>query len=85
MFVEQRLVGAQVVVLLGVVAGMHVVAELEVAEVGLGLAGEDPQQAGLAGAVEPEHEQPLATAEVEVDVLEDRSGRRTPCRARSPG
>ncbi len=50
---------------------------MNVAEVGLGLAGEDPQQAGLAGAVEAEHEQPLAATEVEVDVLEDRSGRRS--------
>ena len=58
--------------LLGVVAGVHLVAELEVAQVGFGLAGEDPQQAGLAGTVEPEHEQPLAAPEVEVDVLEDR-------------
>ena len=42
------------------------------AAVGVGLAGEDAQQARLAGAVEPEHEQPLAPAEVEGDVVEDR-------------
>ena len=42
---EQRLVRPQVVVLLGVVAGSHVVAELERAPVGGRLAGEDAQQA----------------------------------------
>ena len=72
MLSSSDVVGAQVVVLLGVVAGVHLVAELEVAEVGLGLAGEDAQQARLAGAVEAEHEQALAAAEVEADVLEHR-------------
>ena len=69
--VEQRLADAQVVVLLGVVAGGHVVPELERAPVGRRLAGEDPQQRRLAGAVEPEHEQALAAPEVERHVGED--------------
>ena len=65
-------VGAQVVVLLGVVPDRDVVPVVEETEIGGGLAGEDAQQAGLAGAVEAEHEQALAAAEVEVDVLEHR-------------
>ena len=74
---------AQVVVLLRVVADGDVVAEVERAEVGLGLAGEDAQQARLAGAVEPEHEQPLAAAEVERRRPRTRAGRRTPWRDRA--
>ena len=58
--------------LLGVVAGGDVVAPRDRAAVGLRLAGEDPQQARLAGPVEAEHEQPLAAPEVERDVGEDR-------------
>ena len=46
--------------------------KLEIAEVGRGLAGEDPQQAGLAGAVEAEHQQALAASEIERDVFEHR-------------
>ena len=38
---DQRLVGRQVVMLLRVVPGMHLIAELEVAEVGSGLLGQD--------------------------------------------
>ena len=68
--VEQRGTRVEVVVLLRVVARRHLVAELEVTEVGLRLTGQDAQQARLAGPVEAEHQQPLATAEIERDVLE---------------
>jgi hypothetical protein len=44
----------------------------EVAEVGVGLPGQDAQQRGLSGAVEPQDQQPLAAAEVERHVLEHR-------------
>ena len=71
--VEQRRRRPQVVVLLGVVADVDVVAERRTCpRSAVGLAGEDAQQARLAGAVEAEHEQPLAAAEVEGDVLEHR-------------
>ncbi len=70
--VEQRIVNHQVVVLLGVITRMHLVTPVEVADVCVGFAGEDAQQAGLASAVEAEHEQSLALAEVEADVFEDR-------------
>ena len=69
-FVSSVSVRPQVVVLLGVVAGDDLVAELERATVGVRLAGEDAQQAGLAGPVQPEHEQALAAPEVEGDVAE---------------
>ena len=45
--------------------------ELERAPIGRRLPGEDPQQGRLAGAVEAEHEQALAAAEVERHVGED--------------
>ena len=70
--VEQRRVGLQVVVLLRVVADVDVVTEVELAEVRVGLAREDSQQAGLAGTVQAEHEQPIAAADIERDVLEHR-------------
>ena len=57
--------------LLGVVAGRHVVPELERSTVGRRLPSENPQQRRLAGAVQPEHQQPLAATEVERDVGED--------------
>ena len=58
--------GLEPVVLLGVVAGDDAVAEADRAGVGLGLAGQDAQQGGLAGAVEPHDQQALAAADVEV-------------------
>ena len=50
--VEQRLVHHEIVVFLGVIASVHLVAPLKIAEVRFGLAGQDPQQARLAGAIE---------------------------------
>ena len=70
--VEQRGIALQVVVLLRVVADVDVVAEAEDTGIGRGLAGEDAQQAGLAGAVEPQHQQTIATTDVERDVFEHR-------------
>ena len=58
--------------LLRVVAHGDLVPVAEVAEVGFGLAGQDAQQAGLAGPVEPQHQQPVATTDVERDVFEHR-------------
>ena len=49
--------------------------EREGPAVGLGLPHQDPQEARLPGAVEPQHQQALCAAEVEAHVLEDR---RTP-------
>jgi hypothetical protein len=45
-------VDLEVVVFLGVVAGVNLIAPLELTEVGLGFAGKDAQQAGLTGAVQ---------------------------------
>ena len=56
--------------LLGVVADVDLVAPRQGAAVGLGRAGEDAEQAGLARPVEPEHEQPLAPPDLEVQVVE---------------
>ena len=69
--VEQGAVGVDALVLLGVVARRRRRGRsCTVAGVGVGLAGQDAQQARLAGAVEPQHEQALAPADVEADVLE---------------
>ena len=48
-----------------------------VAEVGLGCAGQDPQQRGLAGAVEAHDQQPLAAADVEATRRRTRRARRS--------
>ena len=58
--------------LLRVVPDVDLVAERELTEVGLRLAGQDAQQAGLAGTVQAQHQHALAAAEVERDVLEHR-------------
>ena len=70
--VEQGASRHDAFVLLRVVTQRHAEAELDRAGVGGGLAGEDAQQARLAGAVEPEHQQALAPLERERHVLEDR-------------
>ena len=62
--------GVDALVLLGVVAGHDVVPEADVAGVGRPLAGEHPEEARLAGAVEAHDEQPLAALDGEVDVAE---------------
>ena len=59
-------------VLLRVVAERHLVTERDRAEVGFELADQRLEQRGLARAVEPEHEHPLAAADVEGDVFEHR-------------
>ena len=64
--------GVEPLVLLGVVAEFSPVAAADLALVGLVDAGQDAQQRGLAGPVEPQHQQPLAPLEVEGDVLEHR-------------
>ena len=71
-------------VFLRVVAGNDVVSESEGARVGLGLLGEDPQQRGLAGAVQPHDQQALPTSDVERDVLEHRWSARRTCSALPP-
>ena len=64
--------GGDALVLLRVVAGRDVVAEVDGARVGGRVAGEDPHEAGLARAVEAHDEQPLAPPDGELDVSEDR-------------
>ena len=59
---------ADPLVLLRVVPGLDAVAERERARVGLGLPRQDPQQARLARAVQPQDEEPLAAPDVERDV-----------------
>ncbi|CAB4720706.1 unannotated protein [freshwater metagenome] len=54
----------EVVVFLRVIAAGHLVAEVERAAVGLGLACEDTQEARLAGSVQAKHEDALAPTEV---------------------
>src|SRR5437868_3995848 len=70
--VEHGLAGHDAFVLLGVVARGDVESEGDLPAVGGGLAGEYSQQARLAGAVEPQHQQPLAALDGEADVLEHR-------------
>jgi hypothetical protein len=69
--VEDRAVDVEVLVLLGVVADLQAVAGLDDAGVGLVHAGEDPEQCGLAGAVEAEHDHFRSAIDGEVDVGED--------------
>src|SRR5207245_5614778 len=72
--VEHADAGVDALVRLRVVPGRNAEAERERAGVGVGLAGHDAQQAGLAAAVETEDEQPLAPPEVEGDVVEHGAG-----------
>ncbi len=67
---HDRAAGVDALVLLRVVAGDHVVADDDLALVGLAVAGQHPQQRGLAGAVEPHDQQALAALDEQVDVTE---------------
>ena len=62
--------GPDALVLLRVVAHRHVVPEPDLAQLGFDLADERAEQGGLARAVETEHEEAFAAADVEGDVLE---------------
>src|SRR5207245_7226044 len=62
--------GLYALVLLRVVTERGVVTKAKGARRGLRLGGEDSQQARLAGAVEPHHEQALAALDLEGDVAE---------------
>ena len=67
---DQRPAGVDQVVLLGVVAGVDLVAVVHRAQVGLGHPGQDPQQRGLARAVEAHDQQALAPLDREGDRVE---------------
>jgi hypothetical protein len=67
---QQRPPGRDALVLLGVVPDGDLVAEVHDPGVGDRLAGQDAQQRRLTGAVEAQHQQPLASAHVERHVLE---------------
>ena len=53
--------------------------ERELAAVLLGLAGEDPEQRRLAGAVRPGERDPVAALDLERDAVEEQVARRAPC------
>ena len=65
--VEDRLAGERVRADLGEVAELHVGAEGEPPVAGLQLAGDDPQERRLAGAVRADDPDPLAAAGLEAD------------------
>ena len=71
---QHRLGGVEGLVLLGVVPDLQPVARLDPPGVGRIDARQDPQQSGLAGAVEPEDHHPAALVHGEVDVGEDLQG-----------
>src|SRR5436190_2701504 len=68
--VEDRRASPDALVLLGVIASRDVDAEAHLSRIGFGLAGEDAEEAGLAGAVETEDEEPLASLDGELETLE---------------
>src|SRR5450759_2297966 len=67
---QDRHAGANALVLLRVIAKRDAVAQSEAPGIRLRLASEDPQQAGLAGSVQPHDQEPLPALDLEVDVAE---------------
>src|SRR5450759_4608405 len=67
---QDRHAGANALVLLRVIPKRDAVAQSEAPGIRLRLASEDPQQAGLAGSVQPHDQQPLPALDLEIDVAE---------------